>query len=46
VPDYRVVRGGSWRLESELARTAVRFSRNINVRFDTLGFRIARTMNY
>ena len=43
-PNYRVVRGGSWRNESELVRSAVRFSRNINVRFDTLGFRIARTM--
>jgi formylglycine-generating enzyme required for sulfatase activity len=44
-PNYRVIRGGSWRNESELVRTAVRFRRNINVRFDTLGFRIARTMN-
>ena len=43
-PDYRVVRGGSWRNESELVRTATRFRRNINVRFDTLGVRIARTM--
>jgi formylglycine-generating enzyme required for sulfatase activity len=45
-PNYRVIRGGSWRNETELVRTAVRFSRNINVRFDTLGFRIARTMNH
>src|SRR6516225_11928845 len=37
-------RGGSWRNESELVRTATRFRRNINVRFDTLGVRIARTM--
>jgi formylglycine-generating enzyme required for sulfatase activity len=44
-PNYRVIRGGSWRNESELVRSAVRFSRNVNVRFDTLGFRIARTMN-
>jgi formylglycine-generating enzyme required for sulfatase activity len=44
-PNYRVIRGGSWRNESELVRTAIRRSRNINVRFDTLGFRIARTMN-
>ena len=43
-PNYRVVRGGSWRNESELVRTAIRRSRNINVRFDTLGLRIARTM--
>ena len=35
-PNYRVIRGGSWRNESELVRSAVRFSRNINVRFDTL----------
>jgi formylglycine-generating enzyme required for sulfatase activity len=44
-PDYRVIRGGSWRNESELVRTAVRVDRNIHVRFDTLGLRIARTMN-
>jgi formylglycine-generating enzyme required for sulfatase activity len=43
-PSYRVVRGGSWRNESELVRAAVRFRRNINVRFDTLGFRVARTI--
>jgi formylglycine-generating enzyme required for sulfatase activity len=44
-PDYRVIRGGSWRNEIELVRTAVRVDRNIHVRFDTLGLRIARTMN-
>jgi formylglycine-generating enzyme required for sulfatase activity len=43
-PNYRVIRGGSWRNESELVRAAVRFKRNINVRFDTLGFRVARTI--
>jgi formylglycine-generating enzyme required for sulfatase activity len=43
-PTYRVVRGGSWRNESELVRAAVRVKRNINVRFDTLGFRVARTI--
>ena len=43
-PSYRVVRGGSWRNESELVRAAARDRRNINVRFDTLGFRVARTM--
>jgi formylglycine-generating enzyme required for sulfatase activity len=43
-PNYRVVRGGSWRAESELVRAAARVKRNINVRFDTLGFRVARTM--
>jgi formylglycine-generating enzyme required for sulfatase activity len=41
---YRVVRGGSWRNESELIRSAARDRRNINVRFDTLGFRVARTL--
>ena len=43
-PSFRVVRGGSWRNESELVRAAVRFRRNANVRFDTLGFRVARTI--
>jgi formylglycine-generating enzyme required for sulfatase activity len=43
-PSYRVVRGGAWRNESEFVRAAVRFRRNVNVRFDTLGFRVARTM--
>ena len=43
-PNYRVIRGGSWRNETELVRAAVRVDRNINVRFDTLGFRVARTM--
>jgi len=42
-PVLRVIRGGSWRNESELLRAAVRERRNINVRFDTLGFRVART---
>jgi len=42
--NYRVIRGGSWRNESELVRAAVRFKRNINARFDTLGFRVARTI--
>ena len=43
-PNYRIVRGGSWRNESEHVRVAARFKRNANVRFDTLGFRVARTM--
>jgi formylglycine-generating enzyme required for sulfatase activity len=43
-PTYRVVRGGSWRNETQHVRAAVRFKRNINVRFDTLGFRVARTI--
>ena len=43
-PNYRVVRGGSWRNESQHARAAIRVKRNASVRFDTLGFRVARTM--
>ena len=41
-PDYRVVRGGSWRNETAVIRAAIRDKRNIHVRFDTLGFRVAR----
>jgi formylglycine-generating enzyme required for sulfatase activity len=43
-PSFRIVRGGSWRNDSELVRAAVRVRRHINVRFDTLGFRVARTL--
>jgi formylglycine-generating enzyme required for sulfatase activity len=43
-PSFRIVRGGSWRNESELVRAAVRFRRHVRVRFDTLGFRVARTL--
>ncbi|WP_407530651.1 formylglycine-generating enzyme family protein [Methylobacterium oryzisoli] len=43
-PHYRVIRGGSWRNETEFIRAAVRFKRNVNVRFDTLGFRVVRSM--
>ena len=43
-PSYRVVLGGSWRNEREFVRAAVRFKRNVNVRFDTLGFRVARAI--
>jgi catechol 2,3-dioxygenase-like lactoylglutathione lyase family enzyme len=38
----RVVRGGSWRNDDTLIRAAIRFPRNINVRFDTLGFRVVQ----
>ncbi len=44
-PEYRVIRGGSWRNDTELIRADVRVKRNINVQFDTLGFRVARTLN-
>jgi formylglycine-generating enzyme required for sulfatase activity len=43
-PSYRVVRGGSWRNSSGLIRAAVRAKRAAGVRFDTLGFRVARTI--
>ncbi|WP_197521076.1 formylglycine-generating enzyme family protein [Bradyrhizobium icense] len=43
-PTYRVIRGGSWHNETELVRTAIRFKRHSKVQFDTLGFRVGRTM--
>ncbi|MEH2514006.1 formylglycine-generating enzyme required for sulfatase activity [Nitrobacteraceae bacterium AZCC 1564] len=43
-PNYRMIRGGSWRNESEQLRSAFRVRRNRLVEFDTLGFRVARTM--
>ncbi|WP_424630776.1 formylglycine-generating enzyme family protein [Bradyrhizobium sp. SYSU BS000235] len=43
-PNFRMVRGGSWRNESERVRSASRVRRNRLVEFDTLGFRVARTM--
>jgi formylglycine-generating enzyme required for sulfatase activity len=43
-PSFRVVRGGSWRNESELVRAAVRVRRHTKVQFDTLGLRVARTI--
>jgi formylglycine-generating enzyme required for sulfatase activity len=44
-PDYRVARGGSWRNDTSYLRAAAREKRNINVRFDTLGFRVGRTLS-
>lgn len=43
-PTYRVIRGGSWHNETELVRPAIRFKRHSKVQFDTLGFRVGRTM--
>jgi formylglycine-generating enzyme required for sulfatase activity len=43
-PTYRVIRGGSWHNETELIRTATRLKRHRKVQFDTLGFRVARTI--
>ena len=45
-PDYRVARGGSWRNDASFLRAAAREKRNINVKFDTLGFRVARTLSF
>jgi formylglycine-generating enzyme required for sulfatase activity len=42
--DYRTIRGGSWHNETELVRSAIRFARHRKVTFDTLGIRVARTM--
>ena len=44
-PDYRVVRGGSWRNDTSVVRAAIRDKRNIRVRFDTFGFRLARPLS-
>ena len=41
---FGVVRGASWHNEPELTRAAIRFKRHRKVQFDTLGFRVARTM--
>jgi formylglycine-generating enzyme required for sulfatase activity len=41
---FRIVRGGSWHNETELLRAAVRDKRHRKVQFDTLGFRVARTI--
>lgn len=44
-PSFRVVRGGSWRNDPLFVRAAVRVKRITAVRFDTLGFRLARTLS-
>lgn len=41
--EYRVTRGASWDHRPEYLRVAKRNSRIIDDRFDTLGFRVART---
>jgi len=42
---FRAIRGSSWHNEPELTRSAIRFKRHKKVQFDTLGFRVARSMN-
>jgi formylglycine-generating enzyme required for sulfatase activity len=44
-PSHRVIRGGSWRNDTDFIRAAVREKRDVNVQFDTLGFRVARSLN-
>lgn len=43
-PNTRVARGGSWRNEAYHLRADFRVERNILVQFDTLGFRVARSL--
>ena len=43
-PSFGVVRGASWHNEPELVRAAIRLKRHRKVQFDTLGFRVARTL--
>lgn len=43
-PNFRMIRGGSWRNESERVRSASRVRRQRLVEFDTLGFRVARAL--
>jgi len=40
----RVNRGGSWRLDPRLARVAYRYRDVPSVRYDSLGFRVARSL--
>ena len=40
----RPVARDAWHNETELLRVAIRFKRHRKVQFDTLGFRVARTM--
>lgn len=44
-PNIRVARGGAWRNEVEFLRADARVKRNILVQFNTLGFRVARTLD-
>lgn len=43
-PTFRVARGGGWGNAPELLRAHTRVKRIIYVEFDTLGFRVARTL--
>jgi formylglycine-generating enzyme required for sulfatase activity len=41
---YRILRGGSWFLGAQYARSAIRLSNPPNVRANDIGFRVARTL--
>lgn len=43
-PDFRVARGGGWGNGAELLRAHTRVKRIMHVEFDTLGFRVARSL--
>lgn len=43
-PTFKVARGGAWGVGAELLRAHTRVKRIIYVQFDTLGFRVARTL--
>ncbi|MBS0268170.1 MAG: formylglycine-generating enzyme family protein [Proteobacteria bacterium] len=43
-PKFRVIRGGGWGNEAEVHRSHTRAERIIYVQFETLGFRVARTI--
>ena len=42
--DHRVLRGGSWYYSPQFLRSAVRLRGNSSYRYDSIGFRIARTL--
>ena len=44
-PSFRIIRGGSWRNGSELLRADTRGKRIKYVQFETLGFRVARSLD-
>jgi formylglycine-generating enzyme required for sulfatase activity len=40
--ELRVLRGGSWRIDARLVRSAQRFANHPGLRIDYVGFRLAR----